>query len=263
MVTARRPGRGAAREGRRPVSAIAASLGRATMYRLCGTALGYPAPERLAEVARLAQAAARGAEGAVREPLAALAQAAGGTDAESLATEYVLLFDGAVKCPPYEGAYGAPQMAGKSAQLADIAGFYTAFGLEPAAGQPDVEDHVATELEFLSALALKEAWALAEDHHEHAEVTRQATTAFLADHLGRWAPSFATSLRAATDLPYYRAVADLLTAWLTLDTTVLGVTPSPLEPSRADPEGAEPFDCPEWGPRAATTTVHCPEVSAD
>jgi DMSO reductase family type II enzyme chaperone len=227
------------------VSAIAASLGRATMYRLCGTALGYPALERLAEVARLAQAAARGAGDALREPLAALLHATRATDAESLAAEYVRLFDGAVMCPPYEGAYGPPQMAGKSAQLADIAGFYTAFGLEPAAGQPDVEDHIATELEFLSALGLKEAWALAEDHAEHAEVSRAATTSFLTDHLGRWAPSFSTSLRTASDLPYYQAVADLLAAWLTIDTGALGVIPSPLAPSPLDPEAAEPFDCPE------------------
>jgi hypothetical protein len=57
-----------------------------------------------------------------------------------------------VRCPPYESAYGeAPQMAGKSAELADLAGFYAAFGLAPAASQPDMEDHV--KVDFCEARA--------------------------------------------------------------------------------------------------------------
>jgi hypothetical protein len=42
-------------------------------------------------------------------------------------------------------------------------------------------------------------------------------------------------------------------AWLMTDTSNLGVIPSPLAPLSPDPESAEPFDCPEWGPRAATS----------
>ena len=232
------------------MSAIAASLARATMYRLCGAALGYPTRERLDEVARMARAAERVSAPELREAIATVASAAGPADAASVAGEYVALFDGAVRCPPYEGAYGPPQMAGKSALLADIAGFYTAFGLEAAAGQPDVEDHIATELEFLSALALKEAWALAEAHDEHAEITRGASAHFLTDHLGRWAPAFATALDATTSLPYYRAVATLLATWIATDTETLHVAPVPLTPSPPDADSAEPIDCPDWTPRA-------------
>jgi DMSO reductase family type II enzyme chaperone len=226
------------------VNAIATSLGRATMYRLCGAALGYPGPDPLREVARLADAARAVAPPSLHAGLATLAQAAAAADPARVAAEYVALFDGAVKCPPYEGAYGPPQMAGKSAQLADIAGFYTAFGMEPAAGQPDVEDHVATELEFLSALAVKEAWALAERHDEHAEVSRKASASFLADHLGRWAPAFATALESATDLAYYRVVAQLVAAWIAADCERLALSPVPLAPAPLDAEAAQPFSCP-------------------
>jgi putative dimethyl sulfoxide reductase chaperone len=226
------------------MNAVAAALGRATVYRLCGAALAYPAPDRLVEIARLAHAAAVVVDRRFREPLTALADAAAIADAESIAAEYVTLFDGAVKCPPYEGAYALPQIAGKSAQLADIAGFYAAFGLEPAAGQPEVEDHVATELEFLSALAVKEAWALAERHDEHALVTRDATASFLADHLGRWACTFASALEASTDVPYYQAAARLIGVWVAADAARLGVDPVPLSRSTPDRDAAEPFSCP-------------------
>ena len=225
------------------MNAVARNLVRATLYRLCGAALGYPGPGRLEEVARLARAAAA-VDRRFHEPLTTLADAAEVADDASLAAEYVALFDGAVKCPPYEGAYGAPQIAGKSAQLADIAGFYTAFGLEPATGQPDVEDHIATELEFLSALAVKEAWALAEREEEHAEVSRNASATFLTDHLGRWAVLFARALETTTELPYYRAVATLLARWVEAETARLKITPAPLMPTPLDQETAEPFSCP-------------------
>jgi TorA maturation chaperone TorD len=139
-------------------------------------------------------------------------------------------------------------MAGKTALLADIGGFYAAFGLEVAGGQPDVEDHIATELEFLSALALKEAWAIAEHHGDHADVSHDAGLAFLRDHLARWAPAFTDALEAAAALDYYRAVARLLRAWVDADVRRLGVTVEPLAPgAAAGAEGGEPFTCPMTG----------------
>ena len=226
---------------------LARAFHRATMYRLCSAALGYPVPGRLADVARLAAVAAPTAEASLRPLIVTLTEAARTTQDAAAASEYVRLFDGAARCVPYEGAYGPPQMSGKSALLADIAGFYTAFGLEVAQGQPDVEDHIATELEFLSALAIKEAWALAEDHHEHAEVSRDAAVAFLGDHLARWAPAFADALGAASELGYYRAAAPLLRAWVETDTGHLGVTVTPLAPTLLDAEVREPFTCPVAG----------------
>jgi TorA maturation chaperone TorD len=113
-----------------------------------------------------------------------------------------------------------------------------------AGGQPDVEDHIATELEFLSVLALKEAWAIAEQHGDHADVSHDAGLAFLRDHLARWAPAFTDALEAATALDYYRAVARLLRAWVDADVRRLGVTVEPLSPgAAAGAEGGEPFTC--------------------
>jgi TorA maturation chaperone TorD len=62
-------------------------------------------------------------------------------------------------------------------KLADVAGFYAAFELTPATARPDMEDHIAAELEFMSVLALKEAYAGAEELPGGLTVTRDAKEA--------------------------------------------------------------------------------------
>jgi len=229
-------------------SEVERALARAAVYRLLGAALAYPVPGTLGELAALAEAAARGpgADGALAEPLRGLAAAAREADAAALAQEHVFLFDRQVRCAPHEGAYGdASRMAGKGALLADIAGFYAAFGLGPAAARPDTEDHVAAELEFMSALAIKEAYALAEGNLDGLEVTRRAEVAFLTDHLGRWGEAFADAIREATPLPYFAAVADCLAGWIRREVETLGATPDRIAPDRGrDPLQEDALSCP-------------------
>lgn len=228
------------------------ALRRSAVYRLLGAALGYPLPERVAAVAALAERAATGA-GESGESLARLARAAREGDPAVLCQEYVFLFDRAPRCPPYEGAWGdAPQLAGKSALLADIAGFYAAFGLVPSETQPDMEDHIAVECEFMSALGLKEAWALGENRPEALDITRKARAAFLCDHLGRWAEAFAAALREATPLPYYQALAAALEDWVRIETGAPGITPARVVGRTGyDPlQEAPTFTCPMAEPEA-------------
>jgi TorA maturation chaperone TorD len=207
-------------------AAVGRALARASVYRLLGAAFADPARSRLDALAGSAEAAAVGAA-ELAEPLRALAAAAREADPAALAEERVFLFDRGSRCPPYEGAWDdAPQLAGKAALLADIAGFLAAFGLAPARACPDVEDHVAAECELMSVLALKEACALAEGRREGLDVTRRAQQSFLSDHLGRWAAAFAAALREATPLPYYGALADALDHWVDIDAAGLGVAPA-------------------------------------
>ncbi|HSL48638.1 MAG TPA: molecular chaperone TorD family protein [Candidatus Deferrimicrobiaceae bacterium] len=229
-------------------------LERASLYRLLGGALARPQGERLVELAEAAEALAPAVEPAVAEPLARFAAAARQADAAAIGDEYVFLFDRAAKVPPYEGAWGeAPQLAGKAALLADVAGFYAAFGLVPGGSQPDVEDHIAAECEFMSALALKEAYALAESDEEGVAITSAAQSRFVGDHLGRWSGTFAEALRDASPLPYYGALADLLGAWVTAEIERLGATPSvALGRSGYDPiQEADAFSCPMAEPEPA------------
>jgi hypothetical protein len=126
--------------------------------------------------------------------------------------------------------------------LADIAGFYRAFALGPAEGQPEIEDHIGAELEFMSALTLKEAWAIAENQPEALEITQVAERTFLRDHLARWVPGFAARVTAAATLGFHPAAAVLLEAWLAAECARLGVTAAPLEGTNTAEVAA--FACP-------------------
>jgi TorA maturation chaperone TorD len=181
--------------------------------------------------------------GAVSRLRATLADA----DLAALAAEHVALFASGVRCSPHESSYGdARRLGGKEAELADIAGFHAAFGLDLSDECREAPDHVAAELELMSLLALKEAWAAARDVGEAREVTRRAQASFLSEHLGRWTGVFAQALRGATAQPYYAAAAELLAAWVSADVRSLGASPRPIDLTviGGDPAESAGFTCP-------------------
>ena len=230
-------------------AAVAGALRRAALHGLLAAAFAYPMGERVRDLARRARAvpAGPGAAG-LGAALGRLATAAEEADAAALAGQYVELFDRAVRCPPYEGAWGPQQISGKAALLADVAGFYTAFGVAPAAQHADIEDHVGAELEFMSVLALKEAHAVAEGKPDAVAVTREAQATFLAEHLGRWGEAFAARVQAVAPPGFYPAAAVLLAGWIEEECAALAVRPTTVDTvASAD---AAPFTCPMAVPEA-------------
>lgn len=142
------------------------------------------------------------------------------------------------ECPPYETEYGSPHVFAQSGELADIAGFYRAFGL--AAPATERVDHLAVELEFLSFLAFKEAWAVNNGETERTGELREIQAKFLADHLARWAPAFATRFEAR-DAP----LAGELRTWIRKELAAFGIEPSGIRPVDLRPafDVNEPMDC--------------------
>jgi TorA maturation chaperone TorD len=225
-------------------AAVEQALSRAAIYRVLAAAFAYPAPGHADALAGSAAGAAATAAPGLRPALQALADAAGRATDAALAEGYVKLFDRQVACAPYEGAYGPPQLGGKAMQLADIAGFYLAFGLTTGA-QPDTDDHVGAELEFMAALALKEAWAAGRGDAGRAAIAGDAQRAFLDDHLARWGGAFAARLLELEPTGVHAAAARLLARWLADECARLSVVPRPLGgPAPAD---EAPLICPMAG----------------
>jgi TorA maturation chaperone TorD len=98
----------------------------------------------------------------------------------------------------YETELGLPHEFRQSQELADIAGFYRAFGFQTGAAVRERPDHLATELEFMYLLVLKEAYAAMYDLPEQAEICANAQRNFLQDHLARWIGPFCKSLERST-----------------------------------------------------------------
>ncbi len=79
-----------------------------------------------------------------------------GASSAGLALDYVRLFHGAGPVQLYETAYGdGRRLGGRSVEMADISGFYKAFGLEASGPDRNRADHLGAELEFLSLLLIK------------------------------------------------------------------------------------------------------------
>ena len=157
---------------------------------------------------------------------------------EAMLSEYQQIFGLMIskKCPPYETEY-CPQTFSvyRSQQLADIAGFYRAFGLEPSLDMPERHDHIALELEFMSWLIAKREYAF--QAAEKVSICIDAQQRFFKEHLAWWAPAFALALRRRADrikgvqeiaLPprsFYGALAQSLASFVCIERAILEIAP--------------------------------------
>ncbi len=133
-------------------------------------------------------------------------------------------------CPPYGAEYGQAHIFEKTQTLADVAGFYRAFGLGLSGDVRDRPDHLALELEFMEFLCLKQALAEAPPGSPEREtLCRDAQRAFLEAHLGVWAFSFAHRLCRRTGTGPFAECARLLERFLDRELAAMGIE------RRADP----------------------------
>jgi TorA maturation chaperone TorD len=152
------------------------------------------------------------------------------------------------ECPPYETEYHpAGETFFRSQQLADVAGFYRAFALEPARATPERVDHIALELEFMAFLLLKKRLALesidwSPDAPEQVAVCEEALRDFFRDHLAWWVPSFAMGLRRKACAGLYAAVGQALAALVPLERRRWQVDPPrlPLQPALIERPDEQP-----------------------
>ncbi len=204
---------------------------RSAAYTLIAYALQYPDRELIETLANPEQwtdwpDVLKAADGAIYTPLQAVRDALL-AEAEMLANcsdeqpcdlqcRHDILFGHAVrgKCPAYEMEYGRHEIIRQASDLADIAGFYGAFGLQFTDGADGRPDHISAECEFMSALCAKEAYALTRDDEEKVDVCVNAERAFLKDHLARWLPAFARRIEKADPTGLYGEIARFAEAFV-------------------------------------------------
>lgn len=139
----------------------------------------------------------------------------------------------------YETEYGLPHEYRQSQEMADIAGFYRAFGFHLGGAVRERPDHIAVELEFMHGLTLKEAYALETGAADHAEICVEGQQKFLRDHLGRWVGLFAQSVAHNAPDPVYVSLAQFASAFVGVDADRLGIE---LEPVSLNAVRHTPFD---------------------
>lgn len=128
-----------------------------------------------------------------------------GTGPSSLRDEYLRLFRPGGVLSPYESSYvGA---ASASAVLADVSGFYMAWGLRPSRARPDMPDSIVTELEFAAFILHVGAAAEARRKKNAAMEARRTFRMFVVDHIAAWIPRLCTDVKKKARLEFYRRLA--------------------------------------------------------
>src|SRR5690606_28113280 len=111
-----------------------------------------------------------------------------------LQSEYITLFDnGRTLNPVNETEYDRRRAMAKGTELADIAGFYKAFGFELDLSLDGMEmlDHVGIELEFHALMLMKERHLTEANDAKGVEIVGSAMRSFLTAHLGRFVGAIA------------------------------------------------------------------------
>jgi TorA maturation chaperone TorD len=233
-------------------------LARRVCYRLMALALADPRSGTFAELSdpatrSLASHAAellRDEDAAVARPLAMGERPLADLDpaaifdrlphsASELNEHYEANFGllGGSKCPPYETEYVHSKFTfQRSNMLADIAGFYNAFGLQTSSSTPDRPDHVALECEFLGQLLQLQFQAIeaaGPQSTTQSEICSDAIRRFLKDHVVWWLPAFARLLARQDPGGFYEAVAHFLAALVSAERALAGIEPphQAVEPS--------------------------------
>jgi TorA maturation chaperone TorD len=231
-----------------PSEAQAIDLARECLYRFLAAALSDPGGERWRLLLDFEnQDLARDAADLLRDEAPAVPLGCGELPSEALDVRALLLetirpiedlraeYDRvfglvpARECPPYETEYHpSSETFFRSQQLADIAGFYRAFALDPSRAEPERPDHVALELEFMAFLLLKKRLALAsgapeEDIAERVSLCDEVERTFFRDHLAWWVPSFTTGLRRKAGSGFYAVAGRVLAALLPVERARFGL----------------------------------------
>ncbi len=168
------------------------------------------------------------------------------TTATSLNAAYESTFGLLVSaaCPPYETEYiGGKYTFQRSNTLADISGYYRAFGLTTSRFNSERADHIVLELEFMAYLLGKERAAheapSSDQRESRLDVCRSAQGRFLEDHLSTWAALFAKLLQRENSGGFYDGVGQFLAALIPIERTLMGIAVSP---PRGAPSQIEPPD---------------------
>ncbi len=229
------------------------ALARSYFYSFLSRGFAYPNEEVLRDiktgVKELREAAARLSEG-LSKSVDKFSESSGRElahlDLKDLEGGYNRLFSMGLLCPHHETFYNTVHVFMKSQEIADVQGFYTAFGFKLSDKEKELADFIGTELEFMHVLSYKEYHALEKGEVEKADVCREAEAKFLEMHLGTWVEAFSKTLSTIAHMDYFINTVRLLEEFVEFDCRYLGVSPRKVAmPEDLGRQQAEPLTCGE------------------
>ncbi len=225
------------------------AMARSALYKFFSVAFAYPTAQRFRTLRDEALPTARGAASIsgrrIAPRLEALFPHLEDITLEELQSQYhrALGHLPLPDCPPYESGYLGDALFREENVLADVAGFYRAFGLLIGSEERERPDHVTVELEFMHVLSLKEAFALVRHGPAEVRICRRAQRRFWRDHLGRWLPSFGLLLTERAPDGFYKDLGAILKEFAEVESRALGKAEVVLKPRPQQPLPFEELDC--------------------
>lgn len=199
---------------------------RSKVYKLFSYAFSYPDAElyefiKGGEFSDEIKKAIQGRQGIRLPALLSLAErACNSLTLEELQDKYTRLFERpAEKSLLHEASYiDFPQD-----EMADIAGFYRAFGVT----FDERPDHLGVELEFMYLITAKESKAALEGNLDNFDLCVDAEKKFLSAHTGRWVSSLTENITDRNS-PTYQYLAEALKEWISMEASYLGIKLRPV-----------------------------------
>lgn len=186
--------------------ALAAALGRKVIYAHLSLGFAHPSEALMELVGNSCELP----EGALGDALRRMRETALAAGLDELRRSYMRVFDQRVQPSPVEAEFRTDHFQQRTHMLADLMGFYKAFGSIP---RNERADHIACEVDFLNLLSFKEAAAIENNMPEQAEISAGARRTFLSEHLFCWYADVIDIIRTRAQTPqddFYPALADVL-----------------------------------------------------
>ncbi len=131
---------------------------------------------------------------------------------DEIKADYLSLFDIGRKVSPYETEYMAEKVSRKPFELADIAGFYAAFGFDVNEDTRNKEalDHISIELEFMAILSWKEEYAREMKQDENLMIVQDARMKFFKEHFAKWGFFYCQQVCSLSESGFFKGLAAIL-----------------------------------------------------
>ncbi len=195
------------------IEPIEQALQRAAVYDLLARALAYPDAATFASLLETGRMAGPLLAGTPAEEVLRLID---GLEREELEASHIRVFTLSCSpdCPTFETAFLSNDPAQQTGRMGDIAGFYRAFGVDPAT--PGFRpDDISVELEFMGYLCRKEVHAAEHLGAPRVGQVRRAERMFLQEHLGRWgAPLGRRIAQRSMAERFYFTAGEAMADWL-------------------------------------------------
>lgn len=193
-------------------------LAAAEIYGIASYAFKYPDDEMLdymseavGEIAEAMQVT--NADPGTMDKGLAFAAAAVARDAKAVRHDYNEFFTGRKQTSLDESEHDTAIFY-RHQRIADISGFYNAFGFEVSQQEHQRPDFIGTELEFMCMLLLKRTYALEQSWNDEAEVCLDAERKFFTEHLEWWMPQLCETIRGASSCAFYISLSNFLESFI-------------------------------------------------